>query len=134
MHVKCCVALPARVAPSVSVFSKEDGRAAQAKSTGGDADVELLIQQVPPEGTGSGPPLPLYGCPGETPGNSQKRSSLQDHALERTQGLSSAIPVLLSFIILFPFLASPFLFSPPASTYKHTIIKKHPLLASSPSN
>lgn len=64
------------------MFSKEDGRVAQAKSTGGDADAELLMQQVPPEDTGPGPPLPLYGCPGETPGNSQKRSSLQDHPLE----------------------------------------------------
>ena len=64
------------------MFSKENGRVAQTKSTGGDADAELLMQQVPPEGTGPGPPLPLYGCPGKTPGNSQKRSSLQDHALE----------------------------------------------------
>lgn len=64
------------------MFSKEDGRIAQAKSTGGDAYAELLMQQVPPEGTGPGPPLPLYACPGEIPGNSQKKSSLQDHPLE----------------------------------------------------
>lgn len=81
VHVKCCVALPTRAAPSISVFSKEDGEGSTGKEHSGDADAELLMVQVPPEDTGPGPPLPLYGCPGETPGNSQKRSSLQDHPL-----------------------------------------------------
>ena len=65
------------------MFSKENGRVAQTKSTDGDADAELLMQQVPPEGTGPGPPLPLYGCPGKTPGNSQKRSSLYKKGKEK---------------------------------------------------
>ena len=125
--MKCCVALPTRVAPSISVFSKEDGRVAQAKSTGGDADAELLMQQVPPEDTGPGPPLPLYGCPGETPGNSQKRSSLQDHPLEmRLKGWAQQFPFFSppSSFSLFYLLLS---FFPHQLQHINTLSLKHTL-------
>lgn len=87
------------VAPPISVLSKEHvtkalggGGGGGAKGTGADADAEVLMQRAPLEGAGPGPSLPLHGCPGETLGSSQKRTSTLTLLPEMGPG---ALPFLL---------------------------------------